>query len=1347
MKSKPTSDSDSELNNPLVGSDETVDYPARESSSVPAQEAGQAKAAGDGQDRTKITDNTSPQQSRLAPLPIGTEIANRYQIIAELGSGGFGIVYRALDKQLGRDVAIKTTTGLRSFVAGRVRDEAKTVASLNHPRIVAIHDLVELRADELLIVMECLEGQSLDTYLGGHRLSAREAVTIGAQILDALQHAHAKKIVHSDLKPGNLFVLQDRSIKLLDFGLAVAYFPEDRAHRAHRGTPGYMSPEQIRGESHRIDGRVDIWAFGVVMYEMLTGSRPFAGATTEIVFEATLNNDVPPLRQLNPSIDEELQRIVLRCLQKRMSDRYDSVAAVHQDLRLWLGKAGQEPQHSVSHITETADVPVSTRPNTSVRIRTRGLQPFGAEDADVYVSLIPGPRDRSGTPDSILFWKRWIESDDADSDYPVGVLYGPSGSGKTSYIQAGLLPRISGDVCPVYVECHGGNLAARLARIIHAKLHDDSQDSSLRDFLNRLRSGNSSNDRYRKLLIVLDQFEAWAHQASLEERREFAESLRQCDGQRIRALVVTRDDYWMGVTELLRWLELPLQEGRNIASVDLLDPAYAKQFLEAAGRDLGTLPDAPTALSATEQQFIDQAVGELTNGGTVICVHLVMFAQMVRLQQWTPRALRAAGGVSGACSLFLQEMFQPTGTGQHSPEYRRIAPAALTVLSVLLPDSGDSVAAVCIGKAELHQRCQQAGCAALLDDCLRILVEDLCIVTIVSTDADEPTSGDAQYRLAHDFLVCPVSDWINRVQKRTARGRASARLSEMSEAWSLRQNKTQLPRFGEYLYLQGMSPLIRPSDRQRKYLRAAARHHAGRISVAALAMLAFCGMTFVAIEQRRQRNAAQQQAEVAKQKSLVTQIDLLFHGPATEITRQIKELAAFGDDAVEQVQRWADSQNPDLQLRAAMFLQSQRPETFEGLASRLETAPDEYFAPLLATARQIPDAIPSLQSLITPTASLQAQSRAAILLAYLGNTTALQKFLTGTNDADIDTNFLSEAAVWRGSPAVWLEMLNTHADPQVRYHAGVVIGSYPRARIEEAASAGTSFDFATLINSKEVVLHSLGLFLGHHLGVDVAGTPVQPPADANWKLGPDSIPMVRLPAGTYEFYPVPKLDNDPDQYEIENDFWFATIPISRSLYQEFLDDPAPLDHPTATKQTEIFFSDREPPALRADDAQPIQGIDYTHAICFCNWLSRRDGLEACYEYQPNASAVTKIGDFQMNKLRWKTMDAAAGYRLPTFAQFSVAVRADYNTGTPWSHVLPIGISGGDYEQESGGDYCRQLYSLIPNRRGVFANQGYCGSWASGNDFRSALSFGNDVIFTGTAAGQSIYLVQPIDETP
>ena len=223
-------------------------------------------------------------------LRVGDRLASRYEILDQLGRGGFGAVYRAQDHELNRQVAVKRVNGLRSFVSGHIRGEARAIASLNHPNIISIYDLITVSSREMLIVMECPDGITLADHLTKARVPVVEAVDIALQVAVALQHAHSRQLVHSDLKPANLLIATDGRVRLLDFGLAVACFPDADKGRLTGGTPGYMSPEQIRGESHLIDGRVDIWALGVVLYQLLTGCRPFTGADARATYNSTLRD-------------------------------------------------------------------------------------------------------------------------------------------------------------------------------------------------------------------------------------------------------------------------------------------------------------------------------------------------------------------------------------------------------------------------------------------------------------------------------------------------------------------------------------------------------------------------------------------------------------------------------------------------------------------------------------------------------------------------------------------------------------------------------------------------------------------------------------------------------------------------------------------------------------------------------------------------------------------------------------------------------------------------------------------------------------------------------------------------
>ena len=256
-----------------------------------------------------------------------------YEIVAPLGAGGMGEVYRARDARLGRDVAIKV---LPPDVAqdadrrARFEREARAVAALSHPNILALHD-IGVDDDRLFVVTELLEGQSLAERLSEGAVPVRKAVEIAVAIARGLGAAHGKGIAHRDLKPANVFLLADGHVKILDFGLARSVTPDD--HGATQtyastnpgtilGTAGYMAPEQVRGQ--QVDGRADLFALGVVLYEMITGRQAFARESTVETLNAILKEDPPDLSTTRTDLPPTLERIVHHCLEKNPGQRFQS---------------------------------------------------------------------------------------------------------------------------------------------------------------------------------------------------------------------------------------------------------------------------------------------------------------------------------------------------------------------------------------------------------------------------------------------------------------------------------------------------------------------------------------------------------------------------------------------------------------------------------------------------------------------------------------------------------------------------------------------------------------------------------------------------------------------------------------------------------------------------------------------------------------------------------------------------------------------------------------------------------------------------------------------------------------
>ena len=259
-----------------------------------------------------------------------------YEILAAIGAGGMGEVYKARDSRLGRHVAIKTALG---GFGERFEHEARTIAALNHPNICTIHDLGEQDGIRY-IAMELLEGGTLQERIGGHPLAPADAVQIALLAAAGLETAHAKGIVHRDIKPANLFLTSDGQVKIMDFGLA-KFTPESPGVNSQDetmalseaaltmpgtavGTVAYMSPEQARGEP--LDARSDIFSFGTVLFEMLTGVRAFRGKTLASQFDAILHQQLPPVRTLAPSVSAELERIVAKATEKDRGSRYQTVA-------------------------------------------------------------------------------------------------------------------------------------------------------------------------------------------------------------------------------------------------------------------------------------------------------------------------------------------------------------------------------------------------------------------------------------------------------------------------------------------------------------------------------------------------------------------------------------------------------------------------------------------------------------------------------------------------------------------------------------------------------------------------------------------------------------------------------------------------------------------------------------------------------------------------------------------------------------------------------------------------------------------------------------------------------------
>src|SRR5947208_9377445 len=297
----------------------------------------------------------------------GTKL-RRYEIRSKIGEGGMGEVYRAYDPSMHREVAIKVLPAALSVDKDRLarfEQEAQTAGALNHPNVLVIYH-IDTHDGSPYIVSELLEGEALRERMGGVALPQRKAIDYALQIAHGLAAAHEKGIVHRDLKPENIFITKDGRVKILDFGIAKLTQAEgsqsqtdiptrrvDTSPGVVMGTVGYMSPEQVRGQA--VDHRCDIFSFGAILYEMLSGRRAFHGESAADTMSAILKEDPPDLSGTNQNVSPALERLVNHCLEKDLESRFHSASDLAFALEAISGASG------ASHQTIAAITSLSSR--------------------------------------------------------------------------------------------------------------------------------------------------------------------------------------------------------------------------------------------------------------------------------------------------------------------------------------------------------------------------------------------------------------------------------------------------------------------------------------------------------------------------------------------------------------------------------------------------------------------------------------------------------------------------------------------------------------------------------------------------------------------------------------------------------------------------------------------------------------------------------------------------------------------------------------------------------------------------------------------------------------------------
>jgi serine/threonine protein kinase/formylglycine-generating enzyme required for sulfatase activity len=725
----------------------------------------------------------------------------RYRLERALGRGGFGVVYRAEDQALKRFVALKLLTRFQSV--GEVDawlEEARVLAGLDHPSIVPVYDVGKTDSGQPYIVSKLIQGGPLDHRIGDRSWTVADTVRVVTQLARALDYLHRRGVIHRDVKPSNILTTTDGNAVLADFGLAL---PESGYGRGARfvGTPSYMSPEQARHEGHRVDGRSDIYSLGVVFYELLTGKRPFQASDREQLLDCIRNVEVRPPRQLQADVPKELERICMKALAKKISDRYSTASDFAEDLEQWsMGEQGGVPTAPVRQVIEPPASPHSSVKSLEldqVAVIPHGLRPFDSNDADFFRYLLPGARDRFGVPESIRFWTHSILSRTADSTFRVGVLLGPSGSGKSSLIKAGVLPLVEKEVSIVYAEAKPEVLESNLASQLRRLNEDPSQGTDLLEQLTGIRQAGATRSG-KKLLLVIDQFEQWLNHHDTSRSTMLRDALRQCDGVTVQAVLIVRDDFVIGISAFMDELDESMQQHKNFATVEPFSMAHARHVLAAFGRAYGSVATPSTAI---QNAFIDEAVAGFSSMGRIDPLQIALLSEMTKGKPWSPATLKEFGGISGLGVAFLDEKL--TGSSAH-PLLRTHPLVVRRLLMELLPTDQATIKPPAMLESRLLERLEGVATEETLRRVLQLLDTEVRLLTPTSSmraatgSQSGSSTSDPAYQLTHDYLVATTRNWLALQQTQTQAGRVREQLREIAATWAARPIPKRLPTLIEW---------------------------------------------------------------------------------------------------------------------------------------------------------------------------------------------------------------------------------------------------------------------------------------------------------------------------------------------------------------------------------------------------------------------------------------------------------------------------------------------------------------------------------------------------------------------
>lgn len=1279
---------------------------------------------------TEESFSISPQTSTTDFAP--GDLIGRYEFVKVLGKGGFGQVIEALDHRLNRRIAIKIPRldKLEDHAVAFL-EEARSVARLDHTSIIRVYNVEQTDDGLPFVVMEFVEGPTLAEMIRDDGLTFSQALRYFVQLAEALTYAHEQTLIHRDIKPANVIVsAKDDTAKLADFGMALHDLtPEENLAECPQGTPPYMSPEQLRGENHRLDRRTDIWGFGVLMYVVLTGKRPFHGRDLSELVRNICRRDPASPSEINPLVPAELGRICMRCLEKLMRNRYQMTQDLVDDLVTFqsaLNTSLDDTFSSSRILPVNAPQPTSSSGKNSVsgrydtsrkdasetlsgfRVVPKGLRSFDTQDTEFFMELIPGPKDRLGVPDSLRFWLNQL---DPESTHPlnVGMIYGPSGCGKSSFVKAGLIPNLAPSIRTVYLEASPDNteteLLGKIKEIAPNVVRDETR---LPVILSRIRRGQMMTGE--KLLIVLDQFEQWLSVQGELARQPLVEALRHCDGFNLSCLLLIRDDFWMSASQFMNRLDLRVQEGVNALGIPLFDRRHARKVLSGYGRAIQALPPHDQPLDASQKKFVEASIDQIADNGQVVPIHIAMFAQMLDPESWQLSELKRQGGWQGIGLRFLNKIFSDKRLSSSESICRNL-------LAKLLPDSDSKIKGAEKSLSELMPNDASEKTKSQLRRVLDLLDLEFRIIT-------PSESGDGEerhYQLAHDSLVIPVRTWLAQQQAQTWQGRSRARVKPLVSRWNERPENRFLPSLLEFLPLKlGLRNSVL-TDGEQKYLSAATRYYSLR-GFAGIVALLIAGFLF-----SYWWNTAQFQRAREHYQSLL-------RAPAAEVDVRLQMLERYSDAHRDQLvnspRDWQAGPRAELYQYYAQAYFSDDPDEFPlakliAAIQHVEADESQNIVRLLSQQTHGEEFRHEIRTQLddawNQAKSNEEKIRLAIVSFHLDDERKLEEVARFHHDPELREQLIETLAQWHGPWSDLIEEIANGNNPALTSALCKSLGRVRRSQfsIAEYESFLQAVE-ACYLKSPEPSVHSAAEWVMNVFGEQIPNVK-QSGVQQRWfveQFGEDnSLTFVYIePQMVYTGHD----DQGPRRQELETGFFAATQEVSSKLFFEYLDSLPEFNIVSVgtgvaavPNKTRLYFQDH-PLRGVSDKNLPAYQLTWMEAVGFCNWLSKKMGRSPAYHFEQ------KTGE-------WERVSDADGYRLPGVLEFDALNRGGTSTkyffGSTLKRLFRYACAGA-VELPLDNVYLDYRGKRMPNNFGIFDSTGNAAEWCEreGQNMRGQFAY-------------------------